>query len=776
MIMSQIPFLVETSRILEIISSQIYDSPFAMARENIQNAYDAVLMRANQENRPPNNYSIEIEAAPTRIVIKDEGIGMSEAVLRENFWRAGSSGKNNAAARAAGVIGTFGIGAMANFGVCEQLIVETRALGSTVTIRTSALKNELSIGQDCISLNHIEVDFPVGTTLTAEVGARTPIDVLGLRSYLTQFVRFLPVAVRFNGELLSQVGPSAALEIETGWRVFGKREMIFGRFVFDATMLINGNQFGIIVDSVKIDGVSTSAGLWLKQNAGQIMGLRSRFGLAPLPIASHYQFGGFADLPFLQPTAGREALTRDSIQEAAPFLPLLELALSEMIKDTEIADDSAAFQQYILSVGRIDWAKRLSIQLSPSDERIELGEIKNSYPQTDLHWYEGTDTDIIGTFGSVDNPLVRVSQIQPRRDLQKRYLQEIAKLLQVPNTATITETYKSADLTWPEVDLTLSIGRVLRTDYLIEDLSIDWVKISHGVPMLAETHGDRLLLRISRTWTAIQALLGVVSHSSEIMDGMTKDFVRVHVYDRIKAFVPSSQRAGLDALQRTLARRSELYRLEPEDKGELEPLLADYLANRIDLSEVLTAAIHVNAGQAQSVGTDAVAAVETVLHDVVNTVVQPETVQPISAPSPGSPILRPEIEVRQRLLTVERELPQLNNHKLFLALSDKLFRRERDFFNWPHTTQVAWAGRRIVFLFGLANSPQSLYYDIELRGSRTAGAAGGAPILTTTIVTKNRIFVPVPPQLLDCFQVTTDPVEFYVRFDVLGANENLDNK
>lgn len=766
--MSQIPFLVDTSRILEIISSQIYDSPFAMARENVQNAYDAVLMRASHDGTASAEYSIEVTATSNRIVIRDEGVGMSEQVLRENFWRAGSSGKNNDAARAAGVIGTFGIGAMANFGVCEQLIVETRAVGSDIGIRTTALKSQLSIGQDCISLEDIQSEIPVGTTLTAEVGTRTPIDVIGLRNYLLPFVRFLPVPVHFNGELLSQVSPVSAAEIDGNWKVFGEREIAFGRFKFNAKMLTSGNQFGVVVENVFIDDVPTGAGLWLRQNAGQVMGLRSRFGLAPLPLASHYQFGGYADLPFLQPTAGREALTRESIQQAAPLMPQLELALTDMIKNTDVADGSSAFQQHLIALGRINWASRVSIQLSPGEERIDLGELRTTYPNSDLHWYDGTDTDIINTFSSVDNPLIRISQVNPRRELQRRYLQEVAKLPQVPNTATITETYKPSDLTWSEVDLTLSIARVLRGDYLIDDVSVEWVKISHGVPMLAETNGDRLVLRISRTWSAVLALLGVVSHSSEIMDGMTKDFVRVHVYDRIKAFVPSSQRAGLDALQRTLARRSELYRLEPDDKGELEPLLADYLAGRIDLPAVLSAAANVSAGQTQRVGRDAVATVETVLHDVVNTVVEPTPVQPISAPAPGSPILRPDIEVRERLLTVERELSQLNNHRIFLALSDKLFSREREFFLWPHTTQVAWAGRRIVFLFGLAHSPQSLYYDIELRGNRTAGAAGGTPILTTTIVVQNRIFVPIPSQLLECFKVTTDPIEFYVRFDLLG--------
>ena len=765
--MTQIAFQVDTARVLEILSKQIYDSPFAMARENVQNAFDAVLMRANREGRPASEYSIDITAAPDRIEIKDQGIGMSEQVLRENFWRAGSSGKNNDAARAAGVIGTFGIGAMANFGVCERLQVDTRELGQDTGFRTVALKSELSIGQDCISMEPLESGIEVGTMLVAQIAANAPVDVAGLRGYLLPFVRFLSVPVRFNGELLSQQDVRAAAGIGADWRLLATRNLAVGRFSFEATVFAEGNQVAVIVDKLVIDGASSIGGLWLRHGAGQVMGLRSRFGLAPIPFPSHYQLGGFADLPFLLPTAGREALTRESIQEAAQLIGPIDHALTETLKDTDLADALPAFQQHVVQLGQIAWAGRVSIQMSPGDERLELAKLRTTYAGVDLHWYAGTDVDTINTFSSEDVPLIRVSQQNPRRDLQQRYLTQVLGMSAIPDTATILETYRPSELTWDEVSLTLSIARVLKVDYLIDDVSVEWVKISHGVPMLTETTAERLTLKISRTWNAILALLRVIAANPEVSDGMTKDFVRVHVYEKIKAFVPSSQRAGLDALQKTLARRRELYRLEVDDKGDLEPLLAEYLAGHLKFTEVLTAAANIGSGQTQRVSSDSVGAVETVLNDVVNTAVEPTPVRVISVAEPGSPILRTDTELRERLLTTERELPQLNNHRMFLALSDRLFQLEREFFTFPHSTQVAWAGRRIVFVFGMAHSAENLYYDIELRGARTTGAAGGAPLITTTIVAKNKIFVPVPAALMDCFKVTDDPVEFYVRFDRL---------
>ncbi len=385
-----------------------------------------------------------------------------------------------------------------------------------------------------------------------------------------------------------------------------------------------------------------------------------------------------------------------------------------------------------------------------------------------MQWYAGSDPETIKTFSSEERPLVKVSQANPRRDVQQRYLTDVLKLPPVPDTASLLESYAPDALSWDEVGLTLAIARTLKSDYLIEDVDVKWARISHGVPMLSHINGEKVTLTLSRTWPALQAVLKVVAQSPELLDGFTKDLVRVHIYERIQSFVPSSQRVGLDALQRALERKKELYRLEPEDKGALEPILADWLAGRIEFGQVLSAAAHAASGQTQHVSRENVGKVEQVLADVVNTPVSTEPVPSIASPAVGSPILRQDTYIKERLLTTTRELAPLNNHMMFLALSDRLFQRERDFFVWPHSTQVAWAGRRIVFLFRLANSGQSLYYDIELRGNRSTDEAGGIALVTTTIVASNRIFVPVPQLIASCFEVTDSPMEFYVRFDLLS--------
>src|SRR5258708_14462740 len=160
----RIAFDVETERVLQILTSEIYDSPKAFLRENVQNAYDAILMRSTAQTRSLLDFTIHITVREHQLVVADDGIGMTEEVLRNNFWRAGSSGKKSELAQRSGVIGTFGIGAMANFGVCTALRVETRNVDSPVTLISSAKRDQLRIAQECIDLERVKDDPNPGTT------------------------------------------------------------------------------------------------------------------------------------------------------------------------------------------------------------------------------------------------------------------------------------------------------------------------------------------------------------------------------------------------------------------------------------------------------------------------------------------------------------------------------------------------------------------------------------------------------------------------------------
>ena len=86
---------------------------------------------------------------------------------------------------------------------------------------------------------------------------------------------------------------------------------------------------------------------------------------------------------------------------------------------------------------------------------------------------------------------------------------------------------------------------------------------------------------------------------------------------------------------------------------------------------------------------------------------------------------------------------------------------------WPHTTKLIWGAHRVIYIFTDATGGLSLYYDIELKEPLSSETTGGTMIPTTTIMTKDRVYVPVPRLLEPAFQIADGAKEFYVRFDTI---------
>ncbi|MCZ0931721.1 MAG: hypothetical protein OXJ52_01005 [Oligoflexia bacterium] len=92
---------------------------------------------------------------------------------------------------------------------------------------------------------------------------------------------------------------------------------------------------------------------------------------------------------------------------------------------------------------------------------------------------------------------------------------------------------------------------------------------------------------------------------------------------------------------------------------------------------------------------------------------------------------------------------------------------DKDFFIKPHATKVIWGARRVIYIFSHISKEIGLYYNIELQQAIPI-EMGSLSILTTTIVTKDRIFVPVPQELLQSFEVKAGEKKFYVTYDILS--------
>ena len=769
--MEKIKFQMEIGRVLDILSKEIYDSPYALLRENVQNAYDAILMReqfAQGKWSSTADGLIKIQLQTEEISVIDNGIGMSEKVLKENYWKAGSSGKQTDLAKKAGVIGTFGIGGMANFGVCSKLTIETESIETKERIISEVDREHLSLLEDCISIEKIPPTGVYGTTITVKPDPRVSLDPERAKSYLSQFVRYLPTKVELNGTVISQEAMQEKYR-ESSPRL--ERKWVgFERSGIQADVVVQCDYNAIVstaVNNLSISGEAINGVVFLRQDSGQIWGFRSSFGLAPIPASSFYSFGGIVNLSVLSPTAGREALSRESISLTSRIIELVEECATIALSEIEISNRSNAFMSYLLAKGKIHLAGRLQPRVEPEQE-MTLQDLEQYSQKHVINYYDGTDESLIKSLATPDRLLVVLSRSNPRRQVEAQFIQQFCKAEKVIDIPRVLKIYQKTDYEMDELSFVLFAESILEDDYLLQNAEIRFADLTHNLPLLVSSpEQGTVKIDIQRRHSTLEPILRCYRDSRDVFQGFIKDYLRIYVYPQIRSWVPSSTREGADALQKILQKRRELQEIGIDDIG-LTSAFSEFLAGRVSFSDVAQKFMVFKNTQTQEIAISNVGNLETEIPDLIQNPIHPPKQEPQQTLQPSPPILRTEVITEKKVLIVDKPSPILNDFKMFLGISERAFKEEYVVFVEPHATRIIWGGHRIILIFTHASSRFSLYYDIELFED-VGGAAGGGTYPTTTIITKNRIFVPIPSNLQKYFEITKekDVKKFYVRFDVI---------
>lgn len=765
--MKKLNFQIEVSRVLKILSNDIYDSPYALLRENIQNAYDAILMRISEEGRGTFDPRIEVLITNNLITIADNGIGMDEDVLQNNFWKAGSSGKNNELAKKAGVIGTFGIGAMANFGIANMIKVISRKSGTDLTLETSATRESLSVTEECINFDILDnIRDEPGTTIEASIDENVNVNESGAIQYLNPYIQYVKVPIFINGKVVSQKNYIALYKINSE-SVESSEELQINsnnvsctlQYILSKNGNIRLNIYNILYNQTKLIG-----DIVLVQGEGSIYGLRNYFGLAALPAPNNFNFGGIVNLNNLHPTAGREALSRESINIVTHILNVIEDYISKTICNFDVIDNNPLFLNYIVNHSKYDLAGKIKIDIRPDQNTIILENVNKELDGKKVFFYGGRDQATIRAFGNENSYLLHLSQNNPRRKIQFQILKQKG-IEEVPDHPRIDKLINRKDLSLGEVAVILRISAILSEDYLLADNQIQFAKISHQVPSLVDKENDTIMVFLSRDSSAIQQVITAYSTAYEVFGGFVKDFIRNYLYQKFSDYIPSSTRHGADALYKLLLKNRELFKYESTDLGELDFLLSDYVSGELELSEVLKRSTTVQRTHTQYVAQAQVGNAEDEIPSLIGNIAQHEINTDSLVPLP--PIDRTDSKTNKKILKTSKRYPHLNNYSLFLSLSDRVYRRQVDFFFEPHTTKVIWGMHRIVYIFTHASNNLSLYYDIELKERLMNEATGGIAIPTTTILTEDKIFIPIIDELVEYFDIKEGRKEFFVRHDII---------
>ena len=758
----KIAYRVEFSRILELLSEQIYQSPLALVRENTQNAFDAIRMREalGQEFDP----EIEVTIDADSVTVRDNGIGMTAHEIETSYWYAGQSGKNTDAARAAGVVGTFGIGAMANFGVADWLSVESES--ATVSERTtsSVRKSELSTDTESISVKPIAPTGKPGTIVVAYLSPAITMSVQEARNYIHDFVEFVDIPVFFNGEKISGSSHRDALPSERhAWLEYRPAMEIEGMLTGDLRLLgMASGELRVIVENIQSGtGLGRPGAIVLQQGRNAIRTLRSGFGLATVAIQSVYQWGGVVDLPFLKPTAGREALDDSSNQFLQQIVSHLDNYISPIASDHAESFSNDGFLRWIVSRRQFQLCGQLTVTLRPSLQEETLSSIVD---RENVQYYSGRDESVIQTYASEDTPLIVLARRAPRRNCELGYL-DVRGVNEIDTTPRVDEDFPMESLSFPHTALAVRLTRILEEDYFLRT-DIRFGSITGGLPLLVTDKNDPIVIFLDPHSSNVAPLLSLYSDDYNAFTPFVKDFVRSLIFPRIRNLVRSSTREGAEALLRHLRSNREWFEYELDDRADLEDIFVELHAGRMSVIEATRRMAARERSVLEVSGARAVP-----LLSVVREI--PEESPSGGLPDPYGP--QPSIDRREEetnALILTSDVP-VNGYTCFLSISDKVQSEKGGFFLQPHATEVVWGGRKVIFIFQHHSGRFGLYYDILCPGL-VGQESGGGPRVTSTILTKGRTFIPIPEELVEDFLPrANERKRLEVRGDILYLGEHV---
>ena len=735
----KIAYKVEFSRILELLAEQIYQSPLALLRENTQNAFDAILMRESlgQEFDPV----IEVTVDGNSVTVSDNGVGMTAEEIETSYWYAGQSGKNTDAARAAGVVGTFGIGALANFGVADSLSVESESATAGERTFSSVRKSELSTDAESISVKTLASTGESGTVVVAHLSPSVTIALQEARAYIQGFVEFVDIPVFFNGERISGSIPRDFLPSERhAWLESRPNMEIAGMLTGHLQLLgMASGEFRVIVENIEsVSGLRRPGAIVLQQGRNAIRTQRSGFGLAVVGMQSVYQWGGIMDLPFLKPTAGREALDDASNQLLQRIVAHLDDYISPISSEHTESFANDGFLRWIALRKQFQLCGHLTLLPRPSRQEETLSSIVK---HGGVQYYSGRDESVIQTYSSEETRLIVLSRRAPRRSCELGYL-KLHGVREIDTKPRVCKALPMESLSFAHTALAVRVTRILEEDYFLR-ADIRFGTITGDLPLLVTDKNDPVVLYLNPRSSSVAPLLSLYSDDFNAFTPFVKDFIRSLVFPRISNLVRSSTREGAEALLRHLHSNREWFEYELDDRAALEDVFVELHAGRMSVVE----ATRRMAAKERSVFELSGAGTVPLLSVVRELPEEPSSGNASQLYSPQPAIDRREEETNALILTSDASV---NGYTCFLSISDNVQNDKGGFFLQPHSTEVVWGGRKVIFIFQHHSGRFGLYYDILCPGL-VGRESGGGPVVTSTILTKGRTFVPIPEELVDDF-------------------------
>jgi molecular chaperone HtpG len=562
------PAGIDFPEVLGVLSKQIYETPLAFLRENVQNAVDAIriaALRRGLEASDP-TLSVRVSISDRTIEIADNGIGMSPEELEQLFWTIGASGKRTPEARAAGCVGMFGIGGFANFGVCQELIVISRPGGAERGYWTRLTRTEIDEARPGLPEVQGEAsDEPTGSGTIVRGILQDELDHGALREYLKDFVRYATEHVYFQGELVSREERLGAARRDRS-PVRTEREdfehgsiKVRAELSEDSSHALYATLTGLQVaeEDVRLTGL-------VKFENGPLDVLKRGFKICATTLPTQIGISGNIDCDRLAPTAGRDSLNAESTALISSIGSALERAAVLAILDSSerVAQHTRIFR-YVRSHGLFDHMGLVEVNVADG-ARTTLGEIKRRAEHgVVVHFATGTHKNLAEVLNARGHIVVQLPADSHKLVAVREYLTRYCKAQPLEGRVECTTVYE--ELTRFEKAFLSELEETVVTAYEAEGVKIVPGELTEDIPIfVAESRRDEpLFIYVDVRHDEITKLqpLGITPLFSSLVASFCREYLAGALRSRSPKFFGSGA-VNLDWLSK---RRSELWVLMTND-------------------------------------------------------------------------------------------------------------------------------------------------------------------------------------------------------------------
>ena len=564
------PASIDFESMLRIISEQVYETPLAFIRENVQNAVDAIRIQALRENTPleDSRYMVSVSVEGKVLTVRDNGIGMSAGDLQGFFWTIGASGKRTAEAITAGCVGEFGIGGFANFGVCETLEVISQTMEAshgTLTRLSEAVIKAARTSYPEITTEQSDIAAPRGTVVIGYL--REFPNVEQLRSYLRDFVQFVPIAVSFNGETISQ-GRFAEPEERSNYTAIGEgqREWRENDLVLSGRLFEDrGHTLVAELDSMMLaDTVIRIHGLVRFEN-GPIDVYKHGFKLCATQFGNVIGVSGRLNCDRFGPTAGRDSLDGDTSSLLKRIVALLErAAIEDILESSERIAQNARIFRYIIGSGLIDRLGKAPIRLADGSEST-LGDIRGRVEHGNVGVFFGTTQNqslnqIMQARGHI---VVILASERNRQNAERQYLERYCRAKPFDGMIDCTEHYNNINLF--EGIFLSNLELTISQSYEVKGFRLIPGKLTEDIPVLLKDRDNGRALDIFVDVRHPEITKLEVLGFTSLFYSLISTFCHEYLGPSLKKWSPRFFGNGALNLELLARRRSELWTLVTDD-------------------------------------------------------------------------------------------------------------------------------------------------------------------------------------------------------------------